>query len=427
VSGPFDGVTVVEFGQFVVVPFCSQMMADGGAQVIKVEPPSGDSYRSWPDQLADGETRQFLIKNRGKQSLALDLSHPRAHEVVQALVEAADVVLVNLSPAAVARRGLDYDSLAAINPKVIYGSVTAYGQVGPEAQLPGMDVVVQARSGLLSSLGAEQDGVPLHSEVQVADYSTAMLLFGGIASALYVRERTGKGQRVDVSLLGGALAIQNNSLGHVHDRDVWRVEFAQDRLPKLRQSGASRFEIENERRAMRPDPPSHTAHYRIFRTADGFLAVGAGSPGARRRLAVATELDPEVAEAEPDRFGQQLESALLGRGSDEWAERLLAAEVPVAKVRHVEELLFDAHAEEEGLVRDFDHPVVGRYRGLGAPIRMSATPLRADRPSPSFAAHTVDILTRAGFSTSAVDSLVADGAVVDGRPSGTSNQTPWSH
>jgi len=425
-TGPFDGVTVVEFGQFVVVPFCSQMMADGGARVIKVEPPGGDAYRSWPDQIADGETLQFLIKNRGKQSLALDLSHPRAPEVVAALVEEADVVLVNLSPAAVVRRGLDYASIAAINPTVIYGAVTAYGQVGPEAHLPGMDVVVQARSGLLSALGAEKEGVPLHSEVQVADYSTAMLMFGGIASALYVRERTGRGQRVDVSLLGGALAIQNNSLGHVHDRDQWRVEFVEDRLPKLRQAGASRLEVESERRSMRHDPPSHTAHYRIFRTADGFLALGAGSPGARRRLAASTGMDPEMAAADPDRFGEQLEIALRDRGSDEWVALLLAAEVPVAKVRHVEELLFDEHAEQEGLIADIDHPVVGRYRGLGTPIRMSATPMLADRPPPAFAADTVDVLTRAGLSTSDVQSLVTDGAVIDGSPSSTPNESPRS-
>lgn len=414
-SGPFEGVTVVEFGQFVVVPFCTQLLADGGARVIKVEPPSGDSYRSWPDQLGAGETRQFLIKNRGKQSLSLDLAHPRAPEVVRALVEAADVVLVNLSPSAVARRGLDYDSLAKINPGIIYGAVTAYGQVGPEAHLPGMDVVVQARSGLLASLGAEQDGVPLHSEVQVADYSTAMLLYGGIASALFVRERTGTGQRVDVSLLGGALAIQNNSLSHVHGRDDWRIDFVEDRLPKLRNATATRSVVESERRALRPDPPSHTAHYRVFRTANGFLAVGAGSPGARRKLCEAVGLELELAETDLEEFGQRLESALRERASDEWAELLLSADVPVAKVRHIDELLFDAHAQDEGLIAEYDHPVVGRYRGLGVPIRMGATPLRARRPSPAFAAHTVDILAEVGFDDDVIESLCADGAVIDGR------------
>lgn len=414
-SGPFEGITVVEFGQFVVVPFCAQLLADAGARVIKVEPPAGDSYRSWPNQLAPGETRQFLIKNRGKESVSLDLAHERAHEVVHALVRAADVVLVNLSPAAVERRGLDYASLSAVNPRIVYGAVTAYGQVGPEAPLPGMDVVVQARSGLLSSLAAEQGGVPLHSEVQVADYSTALLLYGGVASALFARERTGEGQRVDASLLGGALTVQNNSLGHVHGHDSWRVDFTEERLPALREAGASRAEVEAERQTMRPDPPRHMQHYRVFGTANGFLAVGAGSPGARRRLCEAVGLPPDLAESDPTETGRRLEQALRERTSEEWVELLMSAEVPVATVRHVDELLFDPHAEEEGLIADYDHPTAGTYRGLGAPIRMSSTPLRAERPSPPFAAHTLAVLSDLGFDATAIETLCAEGAVVAGR------------
>lgn len=427
-TGPFDGLTVVEFGQFVVVPFCSQLMADGGAEVIKVEPLTGDSYRSWDDGLGPDESRQFLIKNRGKRSVSLDLSHPRASEVVRALVESADVVLVNLSPAAVSRRGLDYETLSGINERIIYGAVTAYGQVGPEAKRPGMDVVVQARSGLLSSLGAQQDGVPFHSEVQVADYSAAMLLFGGISAALYVRERTGKGQRVDVSLLGGALAVQNNSLGHVHEHDGWRTEFVEEQLPALLEAGASRQEVEEVRRAMRPDPPNHTAHYRIFRTGDGFLAVGAGSPAARRRLAEATGLAAEVAHQDAATFGRELEVVLKSRSTDSWAETLLDSDVPVAKVRHVDELMFDEHAMAEGLITDFDHPQVGRYRGLGSPIRMSSTPMTATRPSPTFAVDTFSVLTeRGGLTSAAVEGLINEGAVLDGRSRHSTHEGRRSH
>lgn len=411
-SGPFEGVTVVEFGQFVVVPFCSQLMADGGARVIKVEPPAGDSYRSWSDGIGERESRQFLIKNRGKESFSLDLSHPRAAEVVAALVRAADVVLVNLAPAAVARRGLDYDSLRAINPRVVYGAATAYGQVGPEAHLPGMDVVVQARSGLLSSLGAERDGVPLHSEVQAADYSSSLLLLAGISAALYARERTGTGQRVDVSLLAGALAMQNNSLGHVHEHDGWRTEFVEDRLPALRRAGATRDTVETERRRMRPDPPNHTAHYRIFRTANGFLAVGAGSPGARRRLCEVVGMSTDLADSDPAAFGAALEQALRERTSDEWSKLLTDAEVPVATVRHVDEILFDDHVLTEGLVADYDHPEVGRYRALGVPIRMSGTPMRPSGASPSFAAHTARVLSEVGYSNDDIDQLADSGAVV---------------
>lgn len=426
-SGPFAGVTVVEFGQFVVVPFCAQLLADAGARVIKVEPPGGDAYRSWPDPLAPGETRQFLIKNRGKESIALDLSHPRSVEVVHALVKTADVVLVNLSPAAIKRRGLDYESLAAVNPGIVYAAATAYGQVGPEASQPGMDVVVQARSGLLSSLGAERDGVPMHSEVQVADYSAALLLFGGIASALFVRERTGVGQRVDVSLLGGALAMLNNSLAHAHGQDGWREDFVQERLPQLRQGGAGVAEVETERRERRPDPPSHTSHYRVFRAANGFLAVGAGSPPARRRLAETLGLDPELAMEDPEGFGERLELALLERPTQDWLDLLTAAHVPVAPVRHVDELLFDTHARQEGLIADYEHPVVGTYRGLGVPIRLSETPLEAGRPSPSFAIHTLDVLVELGFRADAIDALCATGAVVDGSGARQDNDKPRSH
>lgn len=413
-SGPFDGLTVVEFGQFVVVPFCGQLLADAGARVIKVEPPSGDSYRSWPAQLAPNETRQFLIKNRGKHSISVDLSHPDSTPVVRALVEAADVVLVNLSPAAVSRRNLDYESVSRVNPSVVYGAVTAYGQVGPEATLPGMDVVVQARSGLLTSLGAERGGVPLHSEVQVADYSAAMLLYGGVASALYAREKTGTGQCVEVSLLGGALTIQNNSIGHVPAADGWREAFVNDRLPELRRAEATGEQVESERRRLRPDPPDHTSHYRVFRAADGFIAVGAGSTGARRRLSSAVGLDPEVAVHDPEEFGRLLGVSLLERTSGHWVTALREADVPVAEVRHVDELVFDPHVAAEGLVADYDHPVVGRYRALGAPIRMSATPMTPGAPSPSFAQHTVEILTELGFTDDQVETLCSRKAVLDG-------------
>lgn len=416
-SGPFAGLTVVELGQFVVVPFCSQLLADAGAHVVKVEPLAGDAYRSWPDGIGETESRQFLIKNRGKKSIALDLAHPRAAEVVAALVHAADVVLVNLSPSAVRRRNLDYETLREINPRLIYGAATAYGQVGPEAGLPGMDVVVQARSGLLTSLGAERDGVPLHSEVQVADYSSALLLLAGIASALYARERTGEGQRVDVSLLAGALTMQNNALGHVHHRDEWREHFVEEALPRLRGTGAPRQVVEAERRAHRPDAPRHTAHYRIFRTGDGFLAVGAGSPAARRRLCVVVGLSDQASQDDPEAFGRSLESALAARGAAEWAELLAAADVPVAPVNHVEEMFFDEHVLAEGLLADYEHPEIGTYRALGVPVRMSGTPWEPSDASPSFAAHTDDVLTEAGLDPREIDDLVESGAVLaPGRP-----------
>lgn len=410
--GPFAGLTVVEFGQFVVVPFSAQLMADAGARVIKVEPPTGDSYRT-AQPIAPMESRQFMIKNRGKESIAVDLGHPDAEQVVHGLLRAADVVLVNLSPAAVLRRGLDYDSVACINPRVVYGAATAFGQVGPEAPLPGMDIVVQARSGAMSSLGAERDGLPFHSEVQVADYSAAVMLFGAVAAALYHRERTGEGQRVDVSLLGAALAVQNNSLAHVYDTDHWRHEFVEQHLPALRKEGAGHARIEQVRRRLRPDHPAHSAHYRVFRTSDGAVALGAGSPHSRRRLIEITGVDGTLADTDPDTFGEQLAGVLAGRSTQDWVDLLRGGDVPVSAVRHVDELFFDEHVEAEGLVADYTHPVVGRYRGLGVPFRMSATPLDGRRrPSPTFADSTDLILAELGFDAPARDALAGSRAVV---------------
>ena len=413
-AGPFAGLTVIEFGQFVVVPFCSQLLADAGARVIKVEPLRGDSYRAGPGQLAPGFTRQFLIKNRGKESISIELGHPDSGPVIDDLIKSADIVLVNLSPSAVKRRSLDYERVASINPRVIYGAVTAFGQVGPEAQLPGMDVVVQARSGLMNSLAAENHGVPHHSEVQVADYSAAMLLFGGISAALYAREKSGTGQSVEVSLLGGALTVQNNSLGHVLGADEWREEFVRETLPAMRRAGATRAEVELERLSHQADPPNHTAHYRAFATKDGHLAVGAGSPNTRARLAQIVGMDEKLVLTQPTEFGARVTTALRERTNEEWTELLREADIPVAPVRHIEEMLFDDHAIAEGLIAKYDHPVIGKFRGIGIPIRMSKTPLGGSPPAPAFAAHTSSVLAELGYTETQINALAESGAVLVG-------------
>ncbi|WP_166741737.1 CaiB/BaiF CoA transferase family protein [Cumulibacter soli] len=414
-AGAFTGLTVVEFGQFVVVPFCAQLMSDFGARVIKVEPLSGDSYRSGHGQLADGFTRQFLIKNRGKESIALDLSSPDVRAVVQELIRQADVVLVNLSPSAIERRGLDYQTLREINPAIIYATVSAFGHTGSEAQLPGMDVVVQARSGLMTTLGAERDEVPLHSEAQVADYSTSLLLFGGVAAALYARTVTGLGQKVETSLLAGALAIQNNSLGHALHEDGWRAEFVDDVLPRLRREHADRDDILAYRETHRPDPMNHTKHYRAFRTSDGFVAVGAGSPASRRRLSAVLKVHESLVEKDPDRFGRLLEQRMTEQPSDYWVSTLRAAEVPVSAVYNVDEMFFDEHVLGEGLIRDYPHDEAGSYRAFGQPIRLSETPMSAGPPAPGLAEHTVAILQELGFADDDIDRLTKNGTVRAGQ------------
>jgi crotonobetainyl-CoA:carnitine CoA-transferase CaiB-like acyl-CoA transferase len=317
-----------------------------------------------------------------------------------------------MSPSALVRHGLDYDAIREINPRVVYGTVSAFGHVGPEAHLPGMDVVAQARSGLLFALGAEVDGLPHHSEVQAADYATSLLLLAGLATALYVRERTGEGQKVEVSLLAGGLALQGNALHHLEDHDHWRQEFVSSALPEMRRVGATPSQISQRREELRPDKGIHRSAYRVVRTADSYVAVGAGSPQARKRFFEIAGVDYDDDPARADEVTARLDAALAAHPTQHWLSQLQAAGVPVAEVRHVEELLFDDHVRAEGLVVDVDHELVGRYRTFGAPIRLSATPFDASAPSPRFARHTRAVLRELGYTDDEIAELAAAGAVV---------------
>jgi crotonobetainyl-CoA:carnitine CoA-transferase CaiB-like acyl-CoA transferase len=404
---PFEGLTVVEFGQFVVVPFASQFLADGGARVIKVEPPSGDTYRS-ADPIAPNESRSFITKNRGKESLVLRLGEPAARTVIERLVRTADVVLVNMRRQTVEKRGLTYDDIKALNPRVVYGSVTAFGKRGPEAEYAGMDVVAQARGGLMQALGSERDGIGFHSEVQVADYTAALLLLSGITTALFARERLGVGQEVEVSLLGGALTVQNNVFGEFADHDGWRDVFLDEVLPRARAERWDASRLEQTRSRLRPDP-RNTDFYRVFRTADGTLAIGAGSPDLVRLLIKALDVDPD---APRDRQAAGVEGALAALPSAEAMSLMHSVGIPVSHVLHVEELLRDAHVEAEGLVQDLEHPTAGPYRALGNPIRLSETPFAPTRSSPAFGEHTLQILSELGFSPVEIGSLIDAGAAV---------------
>src|SRR5439155_1346096 len=235
-SRPFAGIEVVEFGQFIAVPFCAQLLAEGGARVTKIEALEGDPVRQL-SPLTPGETRHFLSRNRGKRSLPLDLRHPRAQEVIERLLARADVILTNFRPRLAEEFGLDWTSLAPRFPRLIVGSVSAFGRRGPDARLAGMDLVVQARTGLMASLGRVEDGVPATGEAPVADYVCALSLAFGIASALLRRERTGRGGEVEAALMMAALVAQNNSMVRVESVDGPEHATVRARLATMRAAG----------------------------------------------------------------------------------------------------------------------------------------------------------------------------------------------
>ena len=217
-SKPFDGIRVVEFGQFIAVPYCAQLLADGGAYVVKVESLEGDPTRHLAP-LAPGETRHFISRNRGKHSLPLDLKHPQAQRIIDALIADADVVLTNLRPGLAQQLGLDYAALSQQYPRLVVGNVTAFGHKGPDATLAGMDLMMQARSGLMAANGRTQNGLPMAGDPPIIDYMCAMMLAFGVSSALLRREHTGNGGEVDVALLMAALVLQNNLIMRVESVD----------------------------------------------------------------------------------------------------------------------------------------------------------------------------------------------------------------
>lgn len=406
--GPFDGLVVVEIGQFVVVPVCSMQLAHGGARVIKIEPPEGDTYRS-SHPVVELESRHYLAKNRGKQSVALRLGAPGVDEILRRLFVRADVVLSNMSPAALRRHGLTYEAVRRVNERVIFANVSGYGHVGPEADRPGLDVIAQARSGLLTAFGAEHDDLPLHSEVQAADYTASTLLLAGIASALYARERTGQGQKVEVSLLGGALALQGNALQHLERYDGWRTQFLQD-LPRMRAEGRTPREIEDRRDELRPDGGIDRSAYRVVRTSDGCIALAAGGASGRGRVLAALGIELDASASSSER-ADAIDGVLATNTTAHWSDHLSARGIPVSDVRHVEEMLFDEHVLAEGLIVEVEHERVGVYRTLGAPVRLSATPFTANAPSPPFARHTRLVLEELGFAEAEVEAFVGAGAV----------------
>ena len=413
---PFAGVTVLELGQFVAVPWAGQVLADGGARVIKIEPPEGEpSHHLAP--LAPGESRHFVIRNRGKHSLPLDLKHRDAREILDALLARADVVLINMRPGLAAELGVEYEQLAPRHPRVIVGSVTAFGARGPDAGLAGMDMVVQARSGLMVTGGKMKDGLPTTGESPIADYMAAALLAFGVASALFRRERTGRGGRVDTSLLQSALALQNNLMIRVEKVDGPRHAEFREWLGEARRAGVP-F-VEQAERMPRNRPVAMAAiYYRTYATRDAALAVACGSPSLRRKfIAAVGHRDPALAGSVADvdehyaTLKRAVEATIASRTTEEWTAILATAGVPGSRVALPLEILDDAQPAANGMFARQEHPALGPLTVFGPPVRLDARGFVAGPPTPAFGSETKALLQWAGFSEGDVQRLLAGGAV----------------
>lgn len=412
---PFAGVEVVEFGQFIAVPFCAQLLADGGARVIKIESLEGDPVRQL-SPLAPGETRHFISRNRGKHSLPLDLRHPRSREVVDRLLGRADVVLTNFRPGLAEEMGLDSASLAPRFPRLIVGNVSAFGRHGPDAGLAGMDLVVQARSGLMASLGKIRDGVPATGEAPVADYICALSLAFGIAAALLRRERTGRGGEVEVALFMAALLAQNNSLVRVTAVDRPVQAEALERLRHLRAAGASFA----EQSAIIPSARTAgmlNVYFRTYPTKDDVIGIACVSPGLQRTLMETLELTDEAhggaikerdaLERHYTALGKRVEAQFASRTTAEWKRLFDARGLPAAAVRFAVEMFDDEQTRANGFLYDLPHPALGLVRVLAPPVKMDGDGFRPGAATPPFGSETRGLLKELAFADEEIADLIA--------------------
>ena len=423
---PFAGLEVVEFGQFIAVPFCAQLLAEGGAHVVKVESLEGDPVRNLAP-LAPGETRHFISRNRGKHSLPLDLRHPGARPVIERLLARADVVLTNFRPGFAEELGLDYASLAERHPRMIVGNVSAFGRRGPDAKLAGMDMVVQARSGLMATLGRIDGGVPTAGDAPVADYMCAMILSFGIASALLRRERTGRGGEVDVALLMGGMLPQNNSFVRVESADGPVHAEARARLTALRAGGRPHAEQAAAMPTTRT-PGMTGVYYRTYATRDAAIAVACVSPGLQRTFIDTLGLeDRHHREPIRDRDAQarhyadlrtRAETVLASRTTAEWKTIFDARGVPAAGVMFALELLDDPQPLANDLFHDLPHPTLGPVRVLAPPLQMDGDGFKPAPATAPFGSETGALLEWLGFTADEASALLEAGVTQSAKRAG---------
>lgn len=388
-GGPLAGVRVLDLSAYIAGPYGCTLLADQGADVIKVEPPSGDNLRKYPSTL-EAESRAFLGVNRGKRGLVLDLKNPQALAVLHDLARQADVLVHNFRPSVPARLGIAYEQLAAINPRLIYCAVTGYGETGPLKDKAGYDQVLQTMTGMCALQG-KAEGPPEILYGSVVDYYASSMVAAGVASALYERERSGRGQFVGVSLLRSALALQSARL-------VWAEGEPRDIGRDMRSGGITG----------------------IHPTGEGYLYISANTPHFWHALCAKTGL-PELAADERydsvrkraehrDEIVPRLHEALRARTALEW-EAWFGEEVPCAAARGVEDMFDFPQVQAEHMVSTFTHPVVGSYRGFAQAIKFGRSQPDSPRAAPAFGEHSEAVLAEAGISAERVAALRDRGAL----------------
>ncbi|MXY20646.1 MAG: CoA transferase [Dehalococcoidia bacterium] len=419
-AGPLEGIKVLEFTQIIAGPFGGMMLADMGADVIKVEPVEGEPWRV-ALEFIPGESKTYMSLNRGKRSLPLDLTKPEAVEIVHDMIREIDVVVINARPDVPDKLGIDYETLSAVNPRLIYCDNTAFGRNGPDSYRPGYDLIIQAMSGLMAAEGKIRDGVPqLITSTAVADFATGIAVAWGVCAALFHRERTGQGQKVETTLLGTALGVQTGSFMEIDAFDAERRAEFLAVLNAMRESGAS-YEDMHEQYVQIVSPwRGGNIYYRTYQARDGALAVACLSDRLRKRVADVLGIDDprfspgfdpfdEETIAHSEELVKQAEKLFREKTVDEWLETFDSVGVPAGPVRFVQEMLDHEQVEANGLSVKLEHTLAGPVKMVGPIISMSETPLEARSASPALGEHTDEILASMGYSQDEIVALKSGG------------------
>tara|TARA_B100000029_G_scaffold510642_1_gene602628 strand:+ start:56 stop:1240 length:1185 start_codon:yes stop_codon:yes gene_type:complete len=392
-NAALDGIRVLDVTQVMAGPFCSMLLCDMGADVIKVEAPHGDSSRRMAGSAGD-DSAAFNAVNRGKRGIVIDLKTANGGRLLRRLAESADVLVENYRPGVMKKLGLSYEDLKSINPRLIYASISGYGQTGPASGKGGFDLVAQGVSGLMSVTG-EPGRPPVKAGIPVTDLGAGLFALTGILAALQYRERSGQGQHIDSALVDAGFALS-----------VWEATelFSQGNVPDALGS-AHRM----------------SAPYQAVRCSDGYITLGAANDRLFERLAAVLG-HPEW--TEDSRFlgdacrvenrgvlAEEIEKVTSCQTKAFWLAALEAQDIPCGPINNYEEVSNDPHIRSRKMIVETEHPNLGRIKTLGTPIKMSETPLTPGRPAPLLGQHTDEVLQEVGYSAEELSAFRGDGVI----------------
>jgi crotonobetainyl-CoA:carnitine CoA-transferase CaiB-like acyl-CoA transferase len=388
-----EGIRVLDVTQVMAGPFCAMMLADLGATVVKVEPPAGDSTRQMPG-ASGADSPSFNAVNRGKRSIVLNLKTVEGRGVFARLARSSDIVIENYRPGVMTSLGLDYAALSAANPRVIYASISGYGQTGPQRGKGGFDLIAQGVAGIMSITG-EPGGAPVKAGVPITDLGAGLFALVGILAALEHRHRTGAGQQIDTSLVDAGVALS-----------VWEATeyFSGAGVPSALGS------------AHRMNAP-----YQAVRCADGYITIGAANERLFRRLCdVLGHREWSADEAFADNASRVrnredlaalIEAITVTMPRTHWLSLFEANDIPCGPINDYAQVFADPQVLAREMVVETEHPALGHLRTLGSPIKMSATPPNVTRRAPQLGEHTDEVLMEAGFSHAEIAVMRASGAI----------------